>query len=125
MEGKPMNKILICAFVAAAMVTVSMSVHAQEKSLKRIIVFRPEKDAIGGRLISVDDHGMVVLSATREETIPFEEISRIILTGESRSSKGAVYGAVLGAYASVAFFGAIRRRQDLCKEIFFPAWVCC
>jgi len=76
--------------------------------MRRVIIFRPNQDAISGRLIKMGDDGLTVLTAQREERIPFDEVSRIVMTGESRSSKGALYGAVLGGYASALIFGTAR-----------------
>lgn len=98
-------------FIVVSMVVHLMTLpnlHSQESGvpLRRAIVFRPNQEAISGRLIRVGDNSLVVLTLHHEEEIMFEDISRVILSGESRSSKGVIHGALLGGYAVTALVGA-------------------
>jgi hypothetical protein len=99
-------------------------VPAQERSssLRRIIVFRPGQQAISGRLTVVEDRHIVVLTTTTEEKIYFEDMSRIILAGESRRGMGVLYGAIAGGYASSYLLGTDRGQSGgfLRRETYSP-----
>jgi hypothetical protein len=102
-----MNIVRICLYSLFAAILLSVSLLAQERLAlsRRVIVFCPNQDALSGRLIRVGDSSISVLTAKREEKILFENISRIVLSGEKKASKGVVYGAILGGYGAVAILG--------------------
>ncbi|MEX2116461.1 MAG: hypothetical protein WEB37_06215 [Bacteroidota bacterium] len=69
--------------------------------MKEALIFRPNQDAIRGRLVEIREESIVVLSSEREVTVPFADISRIILTSNRGAGRGALYGAVLAGYTSM------------------------
>ncbi len=68
--------------------------------MNQVLVFRPNQDVIRGKLVEIRDESIVVLTSEREVTIPFSEISRMILNHDRARGRGPLYGAVLAGYVS-------------------------
>ena len=96
------NNIIIAGILVCSFLSQATFGQAQVKStaMKQAIIFRPNQDAIRGKLAEIREEDIVVLSSEREVTVPFAEISRIILTFEQGPGRGPLYGAVLAGYAS-------------------------
>lgn len=99
-------RVLLCLFLGQV---AFGQMQVKSTAMKQAIIFRPNQDAIRGRLAEIGDEHIVVLSSEREVTVPFSDISRIILTYEQGSGRGPIYGAVLGGYASTY---VLARSQD-------------
>jgi len=89
--------VLVCLFLSQ--VTFGQ-VLVKSTAMKQALIFRPNQDAIRGKLAEIREESIVVLSSDREVIVPFAEISRIILTYEQGPGRGLLYGAVLAGYAS-------------------------
>ena len=98
--------VLLCLFLSQ--VTFGQ-VQVKSTVIKQVLVFRHNQDAIRGRLVEIQAESLVVLSSEREVTVPFADISRIILTYEQGPRRGPIYGAVLAGYASTYI---LARSQD-------------
>jgi hypothetical protein len=79
-------------------------VQVKNPAMKRVLVFRPNQDAIRGLLAEIRDESIVVLTSEREVTVPFSEISRILRTYERGRVRGPIYGAILGGYAGAYWY---------------------
>jgi len=99
--------VLLCLFMSQ--ITFGQ-VQVKSTAMKQAIIFRPNQDAIRGKLAEIGEEYIVVFSSEREVTIPFADISRIILTYERGSGRGPIYGAVLAGYAGTLI---LTRSQDL------------
>jgi hypothetical protein len=88
---------LICLFLGQKTLG---QVQVKITAMKQGLIFRPNQDAIRGKIAEIREECIVVLSSEREVTVPFADISRIILTYEQGSGRGTIYGAVLAGYAS-------------------------
>jgi len=73
-------------------------------AMDQVIVFRAGQDAIRGKLAEIGNEHIVLLLSEHEVTVPFSEISRIILSHERGAMRGMLYGAVLAGYASTYIF---------------------
>ncbi|OGU29777.1 MAG: hypothetical protein A2057_08070 [Ignavibacteria bacterium GWA2_35_9] len=98
--------VLLCLFMSQ--ITFGQ-VQVKSTAMKQAIIFRPNQDAIRGKLAEIGEEYIVVFSSEREVTIPFADISRIILTYERGSGRGPIYGAVLAGYAGTLI---LTRSQD-------------
>jgi hypothetical protein len=88
---------LLCLFLSQK---TFGQVQVKSTAMNQALIFRPNQDAIRGKIAEIREEYIVVLSSEREVTVPFADISRIILTYEQGSSRGPIYGAVLAGYAS-------------------------
>lgn len=93
--------VLLCLFMSE--VTFGQ-VQVKSTAMKQVLIFRPNQDAVRGKLAEIREEYIVVLSSQREITVPFAEISRIILTSEQGAGRGPLYGAVLAGYAGAYLF---------------------
>jgi len=96
---------LLCLFLSE--VTFGQ-VQVKSTDMKQALVFRPNQDAIRGKLAEIREDYIVVLSSEREVRVPFAEIGRIILTVEQGLGRGPFYGAVLAGYGSAYVLAASR-----------------
>jgi len=99
--------VLLCVFLNQMTLA---RVQVKNATLKQVLVFRSNQDAIRGKLVEIDEEYVLVLSSEREVKIPFTEISRILLSFERGPSMGPLYGAVLGGYSSAFIYMAARDR---------------
>jgi len=86
------NNIIIAGVLVCLFLSQATFGQAQVKStaMKQAIIFRPNQDAIRGKLAEIREEDIVVLSSEREVTVPFAEISRIILTYEQGPGRGTI-----------------------------------
>ncbi|MEK9138012.1 MAG: hypothetical protein AAB393_12875, partial [Bacteroidota bacterium] len=112
-------RVLLCLFLSQ--VTIGQ-VQVKSTDMKQALIFRPNQDAIRGRLAEVGEEHIVVLSSNREVTVPFADISRVILTHEHGPGRGPFYGAVLAGYASAYLFGTSREHGGFAESPSTP-WI--
>jgi hypothetical protein len=106
-----MAKNIIIAGVLLCLVLSEVTfgqVQVKSTAMKQALIFRPNQDAIRGKLAEIKEEYIVVLSSEREVTVPFAEISRIILTYDQGPGRGLFYGAVLAGYGSAYVLAASR-----------------
>jgi len=102
-----MARNVVTAGVALCLVLTQVTlgqVQVKSTTMKQALVFRPNQDAVRGKLAEIGNEYIVVLSSEREVTVPFAEISRIIWTYEQGSGRGPLYGAVLAGYAGAYLY---------------------